>query len=171
MLSQNTFSSLAKGCEKERNTIITRNTCTQQPLAQGNDLRIQIFAFSPLFKKQQEATLSQVFQWLWQHYKKKFNAGNYYAFPENFNFFRGSRPCMRSQMPISITPFLLFQIHRRFYFFRYSIPDTKQKLVRNNQPPQLVKLRIGRKNITHRNFSRKSQFNVRIIIIITLFQV
>ena len=31
---------------------ITRNTCTQQPLAQGNDLRMQIFAFSPLFKKQ-----------------------------------------------------------------------------------------------------------------------
>ena len=31
---------------------LTRNTCTQQPLAQGNDLRMQIFAFSPLFKKQ-----------------------------------------------------------------------------------------------------------------------
>ena len=30
----------------------TRNTCTQQPLAQGNYLRMQIFAFSPLFKKQ-----------------------------------------------------------------------------------------------------------------------
>ena len=30
----------------------TRNTCTQQPLAQGNDLRMQIFAFSLLFKKQ-----------------------------------------------------------------------------------------------------------------------
>ena len=25
--------------------------CTQQPLAQGNDLRMQIFAFPPLFKK------------------------------------------------------------------------------------------------------------------------
>ena len=35
------------------NTIVTtRNTCTHQPLAQGNDLRMQIFAFSPLFKKQ-----------------------------------------------------------------------------------------------------------------------
>ena len=28
------------------------NTCTQQPLAQGNDLRMQLFALSPLFKKQ-----------------------------------------------------------------------------------------------------------------------
>ena len=33
-------------------TTTTRNTCTQQPLAQGNDLRMQTFAFSPLFKKQ-----------------------------------------------------------------------------------------------------------------------
>ena len=32
--------------------IITRNTCTQQPLAQGNDLKMKIFAFPPLFKKQ-----------------------------------------------------------------------------------------------------------------------
>ena len=30
----------------------TRNTCMQQPLAQGNDLRMQIFAFPPLLKKQ-----------------------------------------------------------------------------------------------------------------------
>ena len=32
--------------------LITRNTCTQQPLAQGNDLRIQIIGFPPLSKKQ-----------------------------------------------------------------------------------------------------------------------
>ena len=25
----------------------TRNACTQQPLAQGNDMRMQIFSFSP----------------------------------------------------------------------------------------------------------------------------
>ena len=26
---------------------MTRNTCTQQPLAQGNDMRMQIFSFYP----------------------------------------------------------------------------------------------------------------------------
>ena len=36
---------------KNQTTTKTRNTCTQEPLAQGNDLRMQIFSFSPLFKK------------------------------------------------------------------------------------------------------------------------
>ena len=29
------------------NYTVTRNTCTQQPLAQGNDMRMEIFSFSP----------------------------------------------------------------------------------------------------------------------------
>ena len=38
---------------QDTNPIICKlETRTQQPLAQGNDLRMQIFAFSPLLKKQ-----------------------------------------------------------------------------------------------------------------------
>ena len=34
------------------NHAIIINTCTQRPLTQRNDLRMQIFSFSTLFKKQ-----------------------------------------------------------------------------------------------------------------------
>ena len=47
--------------------------CTQQPLAKGNDMRMQIFSFPPTF---QETAGSQVIQWLlWQQFNSNLFCG------------------------------------------------------------------------------------------------